>query len=225
MDIRKNGENDDQKFLGSRMSPFRLPSLPPLSPFVTKFGNLPSLSPPVTSFLNGPLKTSFLWKINLYTWLTAYFAHQQFSLTLIFTPSIFAQLLHFCAPLIFAQWYLIHFSFSIYLNVWYTREIIVGIRIAAIASFPGLSCVMDVDYGPYLVPLIFAQAKLNIFSLPLALRESKWCAKFKWVRYPLSVHLSDPQQVSRPSTVLLPTVFGQCITKGTAPIIKLFWSN
>ena len=64
VDIRENGENGDKKFLGVRMSPFRLPSLPPLSPFVTKFGYLPSLSPTVTSFLNGPHNimqtTSFL---------------------------------------------------------------------------------------------------------------------------------------------------------------------
>ena len=41
--------------------------------------------------------------------------------------------------------------------------------------------------------------------------------------YPLSVHLSDPQQVSRPSSDLLPTLLGQCITKVTASIMKLIW--
>ena len=131
------------------------------------------------------LKFSSGWLPRQETLFTSIFAHQQFSLTLIFAPLIFAQLLHFRAPSIFAQWYLIHFSFSILLE----RVIYAGnrhwyIRKAVIASLPGLSCVLYVISGPYLVgPINFRATKMEHIFAPTnfraALRENKWCAKFE----------------------------------------------
>ena len=125
------------------------------------------------------MKNKLVYLTHLIFHAPAIFAHPNFHAINFRATSPFSRTINFCA-MIFDSFFLL----NLLERVIHPRNHRKYIRIAAIASFPGLSCVMDVDYGPYLAgPINFCASKIrHIFSptnFRAALRENKWCAKFE----------------------------------------------